>query len=464
MEIIIIIVFIIGYLGIAFEHPIKINKTASALLAGVICWTLFMIADPIEAVITSEHYKVFLEHLDTEIGVEKAAALSSLEIYREFVSSQLAEHLSSISQILFFLMGAMTIVELVDAHHGFRFITDRIKTKSPKRLLWIVCWVTFFLSAVLDNLTTTIVMVSLIRKLIPDKDMRLFFAGMIVIAANAGGAWTPIGDVTTTMLWIGGQISTGNIMVTLFLPSVACMLVPLMYLNFTLKGTIGEIPLHQTKDHDEKVKTGRLMLLLGVSALIFVPIFKTITHMPPYIGMLLGLGVLWVVSELINPELDESVKKNYTAAGALARIDVPSVLFFLGILLAVGALESMQVLHHLAKWLDQTIGDERIIVTLIGLLSAVVDNVPLVAASMGMYSMDVYYQDHLLWEYMAYCAGTGGSILIIGSAAGVAAMGMEKIDFIWYMKRISLIAMLGYFAGAIIYLIIQPYLAVHPPV
>ena len=258
METIIIIVFIIGYLGIAFEHPIKINKTASALLAGVICWTLFMIADPIEAVVSSEHYKVFLEHLNTEIGAEKVAALSQLEIYREFVSTQLGEHLDSIAQILFFLMGAMTIVELVDAHHGFRFITDRIRTNNPKSLLWIICWVTFFLSAVLDNLTTTIVMISLIRKLVPDKDMRLFFAGMIVIAANAGGAWTPIGDVTTTMLWIGGQISTGNIMVTLFLPSVACMLIPLMYLNFTLKGTLGEMPHHQTKDHEEKVKTGRL--------------------------------------------------------------------------------------------------------------------------------------------------------------------------------------------------------------
>ena len=265
------------------------------------------------------------------------------------------------------------------------------------------------------------------------------------------------------MLWIGGQISTGNIMTTLFLPSVACMLIPLMYLNFTLKGTLGETPEHHTKNHEELVTSGKLMLVLGVSALIFVPVFKTITHMPPYIGILLGLGILWVVSELINPDLDEALKKNYTVAGALARIDVPSVLFFLGILLAVGALESMQVLHHLASWLDKSIGDQRIIVTLIGLLSAVVDNVPLVAASMGMYNMDIYYQDHMVWEYLAYCAGTGGSILIIGSAAGVAAMGIEKVDFIWYLKKISLLAMLGYFAGAIVYIIIQPYLAVHPP-
>lgn len=462
MEALVIIVFVLGYLAIALEHPLKINKTASAILTGVICWTLFVMAEPSTSVTESESYTTFLDILKIELG-EKFTSLTSADLYREFVTFSLSEHLGSISQILFFLMGAMTIVELVDAHHGFRFITDRIKTKNPKTLLWIICWVTFFLSSVLDNLTTTIVMLSLVRKLIPNKDMRLFFAGMIVIAANAGGAWTPIGDVTTTMLWIGGQISTGNIMITLFLPSVACMLVPLIYLNFTLKGTLGETHEHQTKNHKHEVNSGMLMLVLGVGALVFVPVFKTLTHMPPYMGMLLGLGIIWVVSELINPELDEAVKKNYTAAGALARIDVPSVLFFLGILMAVGALESMQALHHAAVWLDQTVGDQRIIITLIGLLSAVVDNVPLVAASMGMYNMDVYYQDHMVWEYLAYCAGTGGSILIIGSAAGVAAMGIEKIDFIWYLKRISLLAMMGYFAGAIVYLIIQPYLAVPPP-
>ena len=462
MEVAIIVIFVVGYLAIALEHPIKINKTASALLTGVLCWTLFVMSEPSATVTSSESYTSFLDVLKIELG-EKFNALSSGELYREFITFSLSEHLSGIAQILFFLMGAMTIVELVDAHHGFRFITDRIHTKNPKTLLWIICWVSFFLSSVLDNLTTTIVMISLIRKLIPNREMRMFFVGMIVIAANAGGAWTPIGDVTTTMLWIGGQISTGNIMVTLFLPSVACMLIPLLVLNFTLKGTLGEADELESKDQKDEVTSGRLMLFLGIGALIFVPVFKTITHMPPFMGMLLGLGVLWVVSELINPDLDESIKKNYTAAGALSRIDVPSVLFFLGILMAVGALESMQVLHQLAAWLDHTMGDQRIIVTLIGLMSAVIDNVPLVAASMGMYSMDVFYQDHMVWEYLAYCAGTGGSILIIGSAAGVAAMGIEKIDFIWYLKKISLLAMLGYFAGAIIYLIIQPYLAVHPP-
>jgi Na+/H+ antiporter NhaD/arsenite permease-like protein len=463
MEIVIVIVFVLGYLAIAMEHPLKINKTATALLTGVVCWTLFILSDPIGSVVDSKSYASFLHTFKNEVG-DKFNALTSTELYHEFVTFSLSHHLSEIAQILFFLLGAMTIVELVDAHHGFRFITDKIKTKNPKTLLWIICWVAFFLSSVLDNLTTTIVMLSLVRKLIPNKEMRMFFAGMIVIAANAGGAWTPIGDVTTTMLWIGGQISTGNIMLTLFLPSVACMLVPLLYLNFTLKGTLGETHEHDVRKVDEhEIKSGKLLLVLGISALVFVPIYKTITHMPPYMGMLLGLGILWVVSELINPHLDSSIKKHYTAVGALGRIDVPSVLFFLGILMAVGALESMQTLHHLAVWLDHAVGDQRIIVTLIGLFSAVIDNVPLVAASMGMYSMDVYHIDHMVWEMLAYCAGTGGSILIIGSAAGVAAMGIEKIDFIWYVKKISVIALMGYFAGVIIYLLIQPIFAVHPP-
>lgn len=457
METVIIIAFVIGYICIALEHSIKINKTASAILTGVICWTLFVLSEPTETITTSAAYNSFMEILKVEKGGQVINSLSSGEIFRDFVGFELGEHLSGIAQILFFLMGAMTIVELVDAHHGFRFITDRIKTKKISTLLWIICWVTFFLSSVLDNLTTSIVMISLIRKLIHERELKLTFAGLIVIAANAGGAWTPIGDVTTTMLWIGGQISTVNIMKVLFLPSIICALVPLLYLSFKMKGTLGEKEGHHTKK--DEVSGGKLMLVLGVGALIFVPVFKTLTHLPPYLGMLLGLGVLWVVSEMIHPELDDAMKKQYTAAGALSRIDVPSVLFFLGILLAVGALESMQVLHHFSLMLDKTFGDQRIIITLIGLLSAIVDNVPLVAASMGMYSMETYPMDHMIWEYLAYCAGTGGSILIIGSAAGVAVMGMEKIDFIWYLKRISFLAMIGYFGGAAAYLILQPLLA-----
>jgi Na+/H+ antiporter NhaD/arsenite permease-like protein len=432
MEASVIIIFVLGYLLIAFEHPIKINKSATAIVAGVLCWTVY-------ALFSDES----IEH----------------------ITHQLAEHFGEISAILFFLLGAMTIVELVDAYHGFRIITDRITTRNPKTLLWVICWVTFFLSALLDNLTTSIVMVSLVRKLVPSKDMRLFFGGMIVIAANAGGAWSPIGDVTTTMLWIGGQISAVNIIKTLILPSMVCMAIPLLYLQFTLKGDLGHSHHvdHAGHSHPEKHTRGaKTMLILGITGLISVPVFKTITQLPPYLGMLLALGVLWIVSELINPDMDEAEKKPYTPAGALTRIDVPSVLFFLGILLAVSALEAMHTLQHFATYLEETIGDNRIIITLIGLLSSIVDNVPLVAASMGMYSMETYYTDHMIWEYLAYCAGTGGSILIIGSAAGVAVMGMEKIDFIWYLKKISLLAMLGYFAGAIVYLIIYPYLAVHP--
>jgi Na+/H+ antiporter NhaD/arsenite permease-like protein len=425
MELLVIAVFVLGYLAIALEHPIRVNKTASALLAGVFCWTLF----------------AFSGHTG--------------------VSEELSHHLSKIAEILFFLMGAMTIVELVDAYQGFRIITDRIRTKNPVRLLWLICWVTFFLSSILDNLTTSIVMVSLIRKLIPNKDMRMFFAGMIVIAANAGGAWTPIGDVTTTMLWIGGQISTVNIIKTLIIPSIVCMVVPLIYLTFTLKGSLGETEQNNSMLNGESEappRGSKTMLILGVSALIFVPIFKTVTHLPPYLGMLLGLGVLWVVSEMINPEADEAARKPLSAAGALSRIDSSSVLFFLGILLAVGALESMHILQHFAAWLDKSVGSQSVIITLIGLLSAIVDNVPLVAASMGMYSLETYPMDAFIWEYLAYCAGTGGSILIIGSAAGVAVMGMEKIDFIWYLKRVSLIAMIGYFAGAFCYLAIYQML------
>jgi Na+/H+ antiporter NhaD/arsenite permease-like protein len=434
MVVTVIIIFVIGYLLIALEHPIKVNKAATAIITGVICWTVY-------------------------------AAMDADSI--EHIGEQLGEHLTEIAAILFFLMGAMTIVELIDAYHGFRIITDRITTRNPKTLLWVICWVTFFLSALLDNLTTSIVMVSLTRKLVPDKNMRLFFCGMIVIAANAGGAWSPIGDVTTTMLWIGGQISSINIIKTLLLPSIVCMAVPLLYLQFTLKGELGHDHSKSGAHHDQqkiKIQGSTLMFIVGICGLISVPVFKTLTHLPPYLGMLLALGVLWVISEILNPEMDEAEKKPYTATHALTRIDVSSILFFLGILLAVGCLQSMGVLSNFAAYLDKSIGDNRIIIILIGILSAIVDNVPLVAASMGMYSLETYHMDHMIWEFLAYCAGTGGSMLIIGSAAGVAVMGMEKIDFIWYLKRISLLAMLGYFAGAIVYLLIYPYLAVHPPV
>ena len=451
MEGVIIAVFVIGYVVIAFEHPLKVNKTATALITGILCWTLFILSTPDASLLESSNFSEFIE----KTKIENGGALPYPDgnvTFQHFVTHELGHHLTAIAEIIFFLLGAMTIVELVDAHHGFRIITDRIRTTNPRKLLWIICWVTFFLSAILDNLTTTIVMVSLARKLLRDREQRLLLVGMIIIAANAGGAWTPMGDVTTTMLWIGGQITTLNIMKVLFVPSVICLLAPLVYLSLTLKG---DLPPATSSERHEGVDGGKLMLIMGVGALISVPVFKVTTHMPPYTGMLLGLGVLWVVSELIHPELDEALKKNYTAAGALSRIDVPSVLFFLGILLAVSSLESMLTLQTFATYLNDIIGSQSIIITLIGLLSALVDNVPLVAASMGMYSLDVYPTDHFIWEYLAYCAGTGGSILVIGSAAGVAAMGMEKIDFIWYLKKISWLALIGYLAGAGTYLLMH---------
>lgn len=444
-----ILVFVLGYAAIALEHPIKINKTASALLTAVIAWTLLvMLPMPIGI----ENTSAFAAYLS---GLGQAGLGSLQEHFSHFVGHELSHHLGSISEILFFLLGAMTIVELVDAHQGFRIITDRITTKNTVKLLWIVSIITFFLSSVLDNLTTSIVMVSLLRKLIQEAEQRKFFAGMVIIAANAGGAWTPIGDVTTTMLWIGGQISTGAIMSSVFLPSLVCLIVPLGVLSFSLRGEIKGFDQDPNQQDQGTVKGSLLMLILGVGSLLFVPVYKTVTHHPPYLGILLGLGLLWLVSELIHADKDEEERKPYTAVHALSKVDTSSVLFFLGILLAISALQTANILSAAATWLDQTVGDLRIIVYLIGMLSAVIDNVPLVAASQGMYDMATYPMDHWMWEFMAYCAGVGGSGLIIGSAAGVAVMGMEKIDFGWYLRKISLWAILGYTAGALVYLLMN---------
>ncbi|MDO1444940.1 sodium:proton antiporter NhaD [Rhodocytophaga aerolata] len=409
-------IFVIGYLAIAFEHPIKINKTASALVTGVLCWTVYVLFTSHEA---------------------------------ESIVEELSHHLGAVSEILFFLLGAMTIVELVDAHHGFKVITDRITTRNSRTLLWVLSIITFFLSAILDNLTTSIVMVSLLRKLISDQEQRKFYAGVVIIAANAGGAWSPLGDVTTTMLWIGGQITAMNVIISLILPSLACLLVPLIFLSFRMKGDIKGEEMELEVDTHEK---STLMLCVGVGGLVFVPIFKTVTHLPPYMGMLLALGVVWIVSELVNSDKDDEEKHPYTPAHALSKIDTSSVLFFLGILIAIGALEATHLLTDLATWMTDVIGNLDIIVVTIGLASAVIDNVPLVAATMGMYDLNTFPTDAKLWEFLAYCAGTGGSVLIIGSAAGVAVMGMEKIDFMWYIKRISFLALLGYFAGVVVYL------------
>jgi Na+/H+ antiporter NhaD/arsenite permease-like protein len=374
------------------------------------------------------------------------------------VSEHLGETLIGTAQIVFFLMGAMTIVEVIDAHDGFDVVTARIRTTSLSSLMWLVCIVTFFLSAVLDNLTTAIVMVSLMKKLLDSRDERLLFAGMIVIAANAGGAWSPIGDVTTTMLWIGGQITASSIIGALFFPSLVNLLVPVAIISYSLRGKPVVEPRQDPNQAQGPGSTERernIMFFLGLGVLIAVPAFKTITHLPPYMGILLALGVVWIISEVLHADKDEESKKPYTVGHALTKIDTSSVLFFLGILLAIGALESFGYLTQLAVVLEKTFGNQYVIVSLIGIASSVVDNVPLVAATMGMYSLADYPMDHAMWEFLAYCAGTGGSILIIGSAAGVAVMGMEKIDFLWYAKRIGFLALLGYFAGAATYILVH---------
>ena len=418
MSIALLLVFTVGYLLIISESWIKINKTATALLTGVLCWIIFVFAE----------------------GSETAVI-------------ELSHHLSGISEILFFLLGAMTIVELVDAHEGFEVITSRITTTKKVKLLWIVSLLAFFLSAVLDNLTTAIVMVSLLRKLMDDKKERMLFAGMVIIAANAGGAWSPIGDVTTTMLWIGHQISALNIIQKLFFPSLVCMLVPLTFLSFKLKGNV-QIPIQVStnKKYETSVTERNVVFFSALFLLLLVPVFKTFTGMPPYLGILLGLSVLWILTELIHKSKVEEYKEQYSVARAMQRIDVPSILFFLGILLAIACLESFGILQEMASYLASQTHSKTLVAILIGLLSAVVDNVPLVAASMGMYE---YKTDDFFWEFIAYCAGTGGSILIIGSAAGVAAMGMEKIEFGWYLKRIGMLALAGYAAGALVYLFLE---------
>jgi Na+/H+ antiporter NhaD/arsenite permease-like protein len=417
----IIAIFVIAYAAIALEHPIKVNKSASALVAAGLLWTVY-------AALRGDH---------------------------ALIDRQLNESVSSTAQIVFFLIGAMTIVEVIDAHNGFEVITSLIRTRKQVTLIWLVGFITFFLSAVLDNLTTTIVMISLMRKLLGNPGDRLLFASMIVIAANAGGAWSAIGDVTTTMLWIGGQITPLAIMKGVFLASLINLAIPLVVVSYLLRGR--EVVAPPNEPNGELFRTSiferNLIFYLSLGILILVPAFKTVTHLPPFMGILFGLGILWLVGELIHRRKEENEKAHLSLVSALKRIDMSSIVFFIGILLAVAALEHARILEMLAKWLDANIGRQDAIVIMLGLLSAVVDNVPLVAASMGMYSLARYPPDSFLWEFIAYCAGTGGSILIIGSAAGVAAMGLEKIHFFWYVKRISGLALLGYLGGAAVYVV-----------
>lgn len=415
------VIFVLGYTLIVLEHPLKVNKAATALIAAGLLWTVHALVCP-----------------------DGVAA----------VNAQLTEKLAETAAIVFFLIGAMTIVEVTDAHGGFEVITARITATRLPSLLWVIAFISFTLSAILDNMTTAIVMVALTKQLLKEHRQRLLFAGIIVIAANAGGAWSPIGDVTTTMLWIGGQISSLGIIKGTFLPSLANLLVPLLATSIQMRGKTIEAPaVEDDPDAGTSPFERNLMFFLGIGILVAVPVFKTATHLPPFMGILFGLGLLWLVGDLIHRHKEEEEKERLSLAHALLRIDMGSLVFFIGILLAVATLEHTRVLAALAGWLDQTVGRQDVIVTLIGLASAVVDNVPLVAASMGMYSLAQFPQDSFLWEFLAYCAGTGGSILIIGSAAGVTAMGLEKIQFFWYARRIGGLALLGYFAGVAVYVV-----------
>jgi len=413
-----IIVFVLGYVAIAFEHPLKLNKAASALITGVLCWMIYMLQSN-----------------------------SS-----ETVGDELLHHLGEIASILFFLLGAMTIVELIDSHNGFDIITEQIRTTGKSKLLLIIVAITFFLSALLDNLTTAIVMTSLCSKLLSEKEDRLWFVGLIVIAANAGGAWSPLGDVTTTMLWIGGQITALNIMKQLILPSLIACIIPALIVAYRFKGK-HIIAMPQADCSAQEKREGKIILFSGIGFLIFVPVFKTLTHLPPFMGMLLALGLMWVITTVIHKSKDSEIAERFTVARALQKIDTPSILFFLGILLAVSALQSFGLLKDLAIFLSTTFKNDYLIGTALGLLSAIVDNVPLVAASQGMFDLSTYPTDHPFWEFLALTTGTGGSAVIIGTAAGVAVMGIEQINFMWYLKKIGWLALIGFVAGIGVFLL-----------
>jgi len=415
-----VLIFVIAYAVIAFEEPLRVNKSAAGLIGAGVLWSVYALStgDP------------------------------------ALVEENLSHSLVETAQIVFFLIGAMTIVEVIDAHDGFEAITSRIRARSLGALVWTMAVVTFFLSAVLDNLTTTIVMVSLARKLLATREDRLVMAGLTVLVANAGGAWSPIGDVTTTMLWIGGQVTTGPLIEGVFLPSVVNAALPTAVIAWGMRGRPFTPPEASPGGAPSETTAfeRNLVFFLGLAVLVLVPVFKGVTHLPPFMGVLLGLGVLWAVADMIHRHKPYEERSSVSIVSALARIDMSAIVFFIGILLAVATLAHAGMLAALAAWLDTAIGRLDVIVMLIGLASAVIDNVPMVAAAMGMYGMEAHPPNSFLWEFMAYCAGTGGSILIIGSAAGVAAMGMEKIDFLWYLRRFAPLALAGYVGGALVYL------------
>ncbi|XP_047048169.1 sodium/proton antiporter 2-like [Lolium rigidum] len=418
-DIAMVLVFALGYAGIIFEESLAFNKSGVGLLMAVCLWVIRSIGAP-----------------STDVAVQ-----------------ELSQSTVEVSEIVFFLLGAMTIVEIVDSHQGFKLVTDNISTRNPKTLLWVIGFVTFFMSSVLDNLTSTIVMVSLLRKLVPPSEYRKLLGAVVVIAANAGGAWTPIGDVTTTMLWIHGQITTVNTIQGLFVPSVVSLVVPLALMSLTSEANGSDQASSSLLSSEQMAPRGQLVFAVGLGALVFVPVFKSLTGLPPFMGMLFGLGILWILTDAIH--YGESGRQRLKVPQALSRIDTQGILFFLGILLSVGSLESAGILRQLANYLDANIPNADLIASIIGVASAIIDNVPLVAATMGMYDLTSFPQDSDFWQLVAFCAGTGGSMLIIGSAAGVAFMGMEKVDFFWYFRKVSGFALAGYVAGIITYLAAQ---------
>lgn len=442
----IFLLFIIGYLTIVFEHPLKLDKTVPSLMMAALMWAALAIG----------YNYGWLSIIDTHDHVYNMSQFATVDEGHESFANTLLHHLGKVSEILIFLIGAMTIVELIDLHRGFEVLKEWVQTKNKRKLLWIVGILGFLLSAIIDNLTATIVLVTLLRKLIKNDEDRLWYASLIVIAANAGGAWSPIGDVTTTMLWIGKKVSSLGLIEWIILPAIACFAVPFLIASY-MKPFQGNIEMEEAGEiEDGKFLSSKTMLFLGLGGIMFVPLFKTITHLPPYIGMILSLSVVWMVSEYIHPEenFDKERKHLFSAHRALSRIELSSILFFLGILMAVAVLETLVTggvgsLKYAAIGLENAIPDKDIVVMLLGVGSAIIDNVPLVAATMGMYTEPM---DAKLWHFIAYAAGTGGSMLIIGSAAGVAAMGMERIDFIWYFKKISWLAFVGFLAGALVFL------------
>ncbi len=440
METLIIALFVLGYLAITLEHTLKVDKLIPALAMMALMW----------AIISLAHLPVF--DVNTELK----------ELEPTHIDEILLHHLGKTAEIIIFLLGAMTIVEIIDYFNGFFTIKNFIKTRSKKGLLWIFGLLAFILSAIIDNLTATIVLITILQKVIHERETRLWFAGLIIICANAGGAWSPIGDVTTTMLWIGDKVTTVKLISYVLLPSLFCFVVPVGIASL-LPAFQGDLPEIQENEQIETHKHGATILYLGLSAIVFVPIFKTLTHLPPYVGMMLSLAVVATFSEIFSKakinitSVDEESDAHQTASPvhkSLSKIELPSILFFLGILLAVAALESLGLLFNFAEGLNQAIPNTDIVVGLLGIGSALIDNVPLVAASMGMFSAPT---DDPVWHIIAYAAGSGGSMLIIGSAAGVVAMGMEKIDFFWYLKKIAWLAFAGFLAGFVVFVLLRDF-------